>query len=601
MAERSEGEYGQRQRVPWARFDSTVKGGTSLVLTRACGLLIATDLGEVGSVIARVEEATAQGLWAAGFLSYEAAEGLDPALRSSAVTAGESFADLPLAYFALFEEASEAQALRPRRKRGEYSLTPWLCDYDLSTYEEKFNEIKEQIAAGNTYQCNFTTRLRASFSGDTLALYEELAFAQRSEYCAYIDTGRFAIVSASPELFFEWRDNQLTTRPMKGTRRRGRWSSEDAFMASSLLASEKDRAENVMIVDLLRSDLGRIAEYGSVQVPSLLDIERYETVWQLTSTVTAKTHEDVTLLDVFRALFPSGSVTGAPKSSTMALIASLEDSPRGVYCGAIGFVGPKGSGYGAHFNVAIRTVVVDRDTNEAIYGTGGALTWDSKAKDEYEELLVKAEVLSFQGEDFHLIETMGFYPELGFRNLEGHLARLSDSAGYFDFSFDGLAIEAAIREAVGSVTQQSRVRLLLSRSGVPMVEVEPMPNSTLSVALLAVDLEPVQSSWVWLYHKTTRRELYQERAARHLEADDVVMVNERGELTEATRANLVLRLEGQWWTPPIEVGCLGGVERARLLGEGRVQERVLGLGDLDHAEDIALISSLRGWRSAKMV
>lgn len=601
MVELSQEDNAAPPQAPWVRFDSTVEGGSGLVLAGACGVLEATHLGDVASLLVGVEEASNRGLWAAGFLSYEAATGLDPALHTyKSATRSEPFADLPLAWFALFERAEVVRAVKPTQQRDDYSMTPWLCDLDFPNYRAKLDNIRDQIAAGNTYQCNLTTRLRSSLSGDAFALYQNLARAQRSKYCAYIDTGRFAIASASPELFFDWSGDTLTTRPMKGTRRRGRWVGEDVIMAAELQNSEKDRAENLMIVDLLRNDLGRIAEFGSVSVPSLLDLERYETVWQLTSTIAARTQSDTTLLDVFGALFPCGSVTGVPKSSTMSLITKLEDGPRGVYCGAIGLVGPTGSSLRARFSVAIRTVVVDCHTDEAVYGTGGAVTWDSSAEGEYEELLAKAAVLAFPRAEFQLIETMGFRPEAGFGNLNGHLARLHDSARYFAFPINASAIRSALNKAVETSMQACRVRLLLSRSGTLTVELEPMPEAPTSLLKLALDLEPLQSSEVWRYHKTTIRDQYQERFGRHLDVDDVLMVNERGELTEATMANLVIFLDGQWWTPPIDVGCLPGIERERLLREGVIQERVLGLQDLFNAEGMALISSLRGWRNAAL-
>lgn len=600
MVELSQEDNAAPPQAPWVRFDSTVEGGSGLVLAGACGVLEAKHLEDVTSLLVGVEEASNRGLWAAGFLSYEAATGLDPALHTYKSATSEPFADLPLAWFALFERADVVRAVKPTQQRDDYSMTPWLCDLDFPTYKAKLENIRDQIAAGNTYQCNLTTRLRSSLSGNAFAFYQDLARAQRSKYCAYIDTGRFAIASASPELFFDWSGDTLTTRPMKGTSRRGRWLAEDVIMAAELQSSEKDRAENLMIVDLLRNDLGRIAEFGSVSVPSLLDLERYETVWQLTSTITARTQSDTRLLDVFGALFPCGSVTGVPKSSTMSLITKLEDSPRGVYCGAIGLVGPTGSSLRARFSVAIRTVVVDRHTDEAVYGTGGAVTWDSSAEGEYEELLAKAAVLAFPSTEFQLIETMGFRPEAGFANLDGHLARLHDSARYFDFPFNAFAIRSALNEAVETSIQACRVRLLLSRSGTLTVDLGQMPKASTSLLKLALDLEPLQSSEVWRYHKTTIRDQYQERFCRHLEVDDVLMVNERGELTEATTANLVIFLDGKWWTPPIDVGCLPGIERERLLREGVIHERVLGLQDLFNAEGMALISSLRGWRNAML-
>ena len=451
------------------------------------------------------------------------------------------------------------------------------------------------------YQCNLTVRLRSKVVGDLRMLYRDLALAQGGAYNAYLDTGRFVIVSASPELFFEWRGDRLTTRPMKGTVTRGRWPGEDADQAGRLARSPKDRAENVMIVDLLRNDLGKLAEWGGVEVPALFDLERFETLWQLTSTVTARPRPGTTLVDVFEALFPCGSVTGAPKRSTMELIAELESSRRGVYCGAVGFVAPPGARSRALFNVAIRTVVVDRVDGSAVYGTGGGITWDSTAQAEHAELLAKSAILGASPGDFELVETMGHWPGEGLRSVDRHLDRLAGSADYFGFPVDMGRIRSALGEAVTDASAPRRVRLALSRSGAITVKAAPMPPPHRHPVVLAVDFEPVDSSTVWLYHKTTRRSSYELRSARHPEADDVVLVNEHGELTETTVANLCVRLGGRWWTPPVGSGCLPGVERRRLIENGSLSERTLTCDDLYAADGLALVSSLRGWRAATLL
>ena len=321
-------------------------------------------------------------------------------------------------------------------------------------------------------------------------------------------------------------------------------------------------------------------------------------MWQLTSTVAARPRPGTALVEVFEALFPCGSVTGAPKRATMALIAELEDGRRGAYCGAVGVVAPPGAPFRARFNVAIRTVVVDRATRAALYGTGGGVTWSSSAEAEHAELLAKAAILSVPAEEVELFETIGWRPGEGLRNLDRHLARLESSAGYFGFPFDPGAARKALDEALEGASEPLRVKLLLSRSGSLSVQRAPMPPAPAGPVRLEVDPEPVDSSELWLYHKTTRRSLYEASAARHPAADDVVLLNERGELTETTIANLALCIGGRWWTPPVESGCLPGVERARLVERGELAERALRREDLLAAEAIALVSSLRGWRPA---
>jgi para-aminobenzoate synthetase/4-amino-4-deoxychorismate lyase len=436
-------------------------------------------------------------------------------------------------------------------------------------------------------------------TGDPLELYRDLALNQRGEYNAYLDLGRFAIASASPELFFQRVGDDLLLRPMKGTAARGRTLSEDRQRARALRNSAKERAENVMIVDLIRNDVARVAEIGGVSVLELCRVERYETVLQLTSDIVARLRPGTGLRELFRAVFPSGSVTGAPKASTMALIRELEPTPRGVYCGAIGFVGPPQARVRARFNVAIRTAVVDRDTGRAVYGVGGGITWSSDAAAEHAEVLAKAAILNRRHQDFELIEIMRYVPERGLRNRDRHLRRMADSAEYHGFRFDLSSITSELRARLAACGP-SRVGLRLHRDGRIVIDVSDLPPTSGPVTLAADD-EPVDSSVSWLYHQTTLREPYEYRHRRHPDVDEVVMINERGELTETTRANLALRLDGRWWTPPLSSGCLPGVERARLLDLGRLGERVLHLSDLHCAERVAVLSSLRGWRSAVVI
>jgi para-aminobenzoate synthetase/4-amino-4-deoxychorismate lyase len=460
--------------------------------------------------------------------------------------------------------------------------------------------VREHIAAGDTYQCNLTDRLRTTVGGDAQALYARLALAQRGAYNAYLDLGRHVVASASPELFFEWAGDEVRTRPMKGTAPRGRTTAEDAQQTHLLRTSAKERAENLMIVDLLRNDLGRIADVGSVRVDELFSLERYPTVWQMTSQVSARIQPGIGLLDLFRALFPCGSVTGAPKRRTMQLIDALEPSPRGIYCGAVGLVAPPTAPFRARFNVAIRTVVLDRPSGRAVYGAGGGITWDSDAGRERAELHAKAAVLAHDVTEHQLLETLAFEPATGPRNLDRHLARMADSAGWLGFRFERAEVLATLREALAGRTDPARVRVLLSRAGRVTVELQPLPPVDGGPVRLALDDEPVDAGSPWLQHKTTRRDVYAAAALRHPEADDVVLLNERGEVTETTVANLAVRLDGRWCTPPTSSGCLPGVERGRLLGLGVLEERVLDATDLLAAEDLAVLSSLRGWRSATL-
>jgi para-aminobenzoate synthetase / 4-amino-4-deoxychorismate lyase len=550
---------------------------------------------DVVPVLAEVERATAAGAWAVGYVAYEAAAGLDPALAVHPPGAGSP----PLVVFALCDRAEPvAPVAPPPGTARDYAVGPWRRGWTEAGHRADVERVRARIAAGETYQLNLTTRLTAVVSGDLEQLYADLAWAQRGAHAAYLDLGRWVVAGASPELFVEWSPERLLTRPMKGTARRGRDAAEDARARAGLLASDKERAENLMIVDLLRNDLGRVAEVGSVAVPALFTAERYETVWQLTSDVTARPAPGTGLVELFRALFPSGSVTGAPKHRSMRLIRELEPGPRGVYCGALGVVAPPGHAWRARFSVAIRTLTVDRSTGTATYGTGGGITWSSDPTAEHAELLAKTAILAEPYEEFALLETMAHLPGAGLRNLDRHLDRMAASAQYVGFPWDRAAVVQRLAEVQGRVRGRVRVRLLLHRDGTIEVGTAPIPEAPDGPVRLAVDDRPVDPRSPWLRHKTTRRGVYRDAAARHPDADDVVLVDERGRVTETTIANLAVCLDGRWWTPPLDVGCLPGVERGRLVEAGELAERELTVDDLARAEALAVVSSLRGWRPA---
>ncbi|WP_433566734.1 chorismate-binding protein [Nocardia sp. CA-151230] len=373
--------------VSWGRFDDLVTGSSWRFPDIAYDVA-ASRPEQVRDVLREVEFATTRGWWAFGFVSYEAAPGLDPAL-----TTREPVEGLPLAWFGICREPRSTPAL-VGAVPAISGLGDWVCHWPDEHHRRQVERVRREIAAGETYQCNLTTRLTADFRGRPEDLYIGLALAQGGSYNACIDTGRFVIASASPELFFETVGADLWMRPMKGTAPRGRTAAEDAAIVARLRASEKERAENIMIVDLVRNDVAKLAVTGGVSVRSLFQAERYETVHQLTSEVTARLRPGIGLPEIFGALFPCGSVTGAPKARTMRLIRDVEDEPRGVYCGAIGMVAPPGAPFGARFGVAIRTVVIDRNHDTATYGTGGGITWSSDPAAEYAELQAKTALLT---------------------------------------------------------------------------------------------------------------------------------------------------------------------------------------------------------------
>ncbi|HEX8160592.1 MAG TPA: aminodeoxychorismate synthase component I [Pyrinomonadaceae bacterium] len=551
-------------------------------------VIVAESAGEVRVALREVQSAAAAGYYAAGYVGYEAAPAFDAAL---AVRAG---AKIPPLWFGVFDNPERRDEHEPP---GQYAVSEWSPEVDRQTYERNFRLAREAIARGDTYQINYTFMLRARFAGDDFAFYRQLAASQRADYCAYLRLGRFCIVSASPELFFRWRGVEIAAKPMKGTARRGRWLEEDDALAEGLAASEKNRAENLMIVDLMRNDLGRVAEFGSVGVRDRCVVERYPTVLQMTSTVEARTRAGVSLEDVFAATFPCGSVTGAPKVSTTRLIAALEASPRNVYCGSVGFVAPGGE---AVFNVAIRTALIDRETGEAEYGVGGGITWDSAAAEEYEEALSKSALLSEGSPRFMLLETLRL--ERGaYALLPRHLRRLDESARYFGFRVSPEAARAALDEHAASFPDEARrVRLLASEQGEIHVEsaaLAELPTGPLRVALATA---PVRRADRFLYHKTTRREVYDSHRARHPAAFDVLLWNEGGEITEFTNGNLVVEIEGRRLTPARASGLLAGTMRAELLERGEIGESVVSRADLARSSRMWLVNSVRGWVSVSL-
>jgi para-aminobenzoate synthetase/4-amino-4-deoxychorismate lyase len=550
-------------------------------------IITTNEVDEVIEQLATIERmVNEQGLFAAGFISYEAS----PAFDSALVVRQPS--SLPLIWFGLYDCPEE---IATPSTSGTYNLGSWQPSVTKAQYDQTFFQIKELIAAGRTYQVNYTLRLRSRFTGSPWALFHDLVRAQESDYAAYLDLGSVAICSASPEMFFELDGTRLTARPMKGTAPRGRTLDEDNQLADWLYHSEKNRAENVMIVDMIRNDIGRVSETGSVSVPRLFDIERYPTLLQMTSTVTGRSEAGVA--DIMAALFPCASITGAPKVSTMQNIAALESAPRGIYTGCIGYIAP---GRRAQFNVAIRTVMIDTRRETAEYGVGGGIVWGSEVEGEYEECQTKARILTERRPLFQLLESILWTPESGFFLLDEHMIRLSDSAEYFGFFFDQLQVRRELnRFSKGLAAEPQKVRLLLHRDGTVDLEVHSVDRLTTAEVTLAA--EPVDDSDVFLYHKTTQRKVYERARERQPGYDDVLLWNRRGEITETTTANVVFRVQDELITPPITSGLLGGTFRADLLARKAIREGIVTIEDLEQIEEMHMINSVRKWRQARLV
>lgn len=564
--------------------------GRSFSFEEPEAIIVAHSLSDVLPALASIEQAVAAGRHAAGFISYEAASALNaelPVMQQS---------ELPLLWFGIFASRREIRAERNDENSDCWISEPRL-DVSRHRYCRSINSIRDAIASGETYQVNYTVRQKFSLTGDPFALYRRICLNQQAPFCAWINTGSHRILSASPELFFALQGDQLTMRPMKGTAARMPSPAEDLLQKEQLGQSAKDRAENLMIVDLVRNDLSTIAVNGTVEVPSLFDIETYPTVHQMTSTVTARIAPETGITDIFRALFPCGSITGAPKRRTMEIIRDLETSPRGVYCGAIGYISPDRE---ALFSVAIRTAVLDSE-NRGEVGVGGGITWDSNPDAEFDECRAKSAFLTRDSSPFSLIETLR-YDQHGYLMLDRHLHRLLGSAEYFGFHVDPDKVISILEEFAKKLHGIHKVRLLLDADGslsIEATEIEPTDPDAPPLKL-AVFEKKMASSDPFLYHKTTRRAVYEDARKSQPEADDVLLVNQRGEITEGCFNNIVVRINEEMLTPATTCGLLAGVLRQELIEIGAVREAVLKLDDIYNADRIWLINSVRGWRECRI-
>jgi para-aminobenzoate synthetase / 4-amino-4-deoxychorismate lyase len=548
-------------------------------------IISAASVHDVRNALQEIEQLVNSNNWhAAGFVSYEAAPAFDNALH---VINTDGF---PLLWFGLY---SKPRVTQPPHPKTDSTTLNWQPTVERTSYNAAIERVKDYIVQGKTYQVNYTMRLNSDFDIDEWNFFLNLARTQ-NKYAAYIDTGRYVICSASPELFFKLDGERIFSHPMKGTVKRGRTTAEDIDQAMWLHNSIKNRAENVMIVDMVRNDLGRIAEIGSVHVPELFKVEKYPTLFQMTSLVQAKTIAP--LDEIFSALFPCASITGAPKVSTMNIIAELETTPRKIYTGSIGYISPNRK---AQFNVAIRTALIDREHKTAEYGVGGGIVWDSTSADEYSEALLKARVLTEPPREFSLIETILWTPEDGYFLREKHIERMCDSAEYFGFSYSKEILENYLEELARGFNSARRVRILLSRDGNLNAKDKPhQENKPSFTASLAKD--PIDSRNVFLFHKTTCREVYESAREEHPDCDDILLYNECDELTEFTIGNLVVETNGELFTPLTSCGLLSGTFRSHLLETGKIKERMIYKDELEKCSKLLLVNSVRKWVQAKI-
>jgi para-aminobenzoate synthetase/4-amino-4-deoxychorismate lyase len=589
----------------FALFEDTLEEGGALLFRGASESLSCTAPADMAAFFGALEAASRAGRWAVLAADYEAGYWFEPRLHPLAAAGATLRAWIFPSTEALSREEADAFIAGQLARLPESARMAGIAQVSADLSEQAFGlavqRIRDYIAEGDCYQVNLTYGLDFQTYGHPLALYERLRRAQPVRYGAYLQLPGLTALSLSPELFLERRGARLLSRPMKGTARRGESPVEDAALAAELAVSEKNRAENVMIVDLIRNDLGRLALPGSVAVQGLCRVEAYPTVFQMVTDVSAEIAQPA-LFDIFRALFPCGSITGAPKLRAMEIIRELEPLPRGLYTGALGWFAPIGD---FACNVAIRTLVLDEDGRGRL-GIGAGIVTDSGAASERRECDAKARFLTELPAPFKLIETLRLEPgaTAPYPLLEGHLRRLARSGAWFGFRFDLPGVRQLLLEHAVRVSEKGscRVRLLLAWDGQVAISSSPLPPAQEGPVRVAISERRLDSGDALLRHKTTARALYDaDLAALPPGVFDCLYLNEKGEVCEGARSNVFLQRKGHFYTPPLSCGLLDGVMRRKLLEEGRAEEVALTLEDLANAEVLYLSNALRGLMPAVVV
>lgn len=561
--------------------------GAARLFSRPVDTIEAAILAEVPVALTSLRRALAKGYYVAGWLGYEAGVAFEPRLMARAT--GHASSRSPLLSFGVFEHVRELTGEEVARALPEAS-SAWTSAprprMDRNTYRAAFERVRNYIIAGDIYQVNLSYRADLQLLGNPLAAYTRFRSLGQGGWSAVVRNGSKWLLSTSPELFFRMAGRTVETRPMKGTARRSADPTEDSLIAMRLRSDSKELAENLMIVDLLRNDLSRLAKRGSVDAPELFAVETYPTLHALTSTIRAEIKDEYDAIDVIRTLFPCGSITGAPKIRAMEIIDELETDSRGPYTGSIGWIAPDGA---AEFNVAIRTLAVSEGRAEL--GLGSGVVYDSTAEGEWDECLAKGLFVSQEMEPFSLVETMRFKPTGGIALLDLHLSRLTSSARTFDFKFDEPAIRAEILAAVADEGVARSVRLLLKPDGSTTLDVKALPESVKGPLEVQLAPLPTTSDDFRLRHKTSQRHFY-EAARQRAGAEEVVFVDATGHLTEGSFTNLFVERDGVLLTPPVERGLLPGVLRSSLLRAGRAREADLTSADLRNG--FMLGNALRG-------
>ena len=591
--------------APFVLLENSQNAKKAVLLFEAPHELIqANSIKEIEPAFEAIERALAQGNYVAGFMNYELGLALEPKMQSRLPE------NTPLLWFGVFKDKTITthQYLKDwfdqyvseseRAAVKDIKLTP---QQNYQSYEKSFKTVQQAIKAGDIYQLNLTFKADVEDINNPLALYAEMRRKQPVAYASLIMTGQQTILSASPELFIENKDGWLETRPMKGTLKRAPTCKQDQTFQKTLQRDEKSRAENLMIVDLMRNDLSRISQTGSVTVEDLFKVETYQSLHQMISVIRAKPQEDLPLLEQMRAIFPPGSITGAPKIRAMELINEIEKAPRGIYTGAIGYFSPNRD---YCFNVAIRTLELDQD-GKGQMGIGSGLVYDSQPDQEYDECLLKMQFLTKEHPEFSLLETMAYKPSQGVLYKKEHSDRLTSSAKYFQIPFEQQDFEELLKSFTQNSTQSLRLRLLLNQNGTMTITASPLEAQEADeVWQLSVAEKPMHSANIYLYHKTTHRHFYdqarQKAQTKNKNIKEVIFLNERGEVTEGSFTNLFIKKDGQLYTPPISCGLLSGTLRMHMLNNGDVKEKILTLNDLETADQLYVGNSVRGLLKARL-
>ncbi|MCF6764951.1 aminodeoxychorismate synthase component I [Thiotrichales bacterium 19S3-7] len=586
-------------------YDAKLKENNILYFDGLVTEIICFQQDKLELAIQQIERYQKNGFYAVGCINFETGYLLDDALASY-----YRHSQFPLLAFKIFKQVHYLSKYDLPKFLTKYRLNQASFIYnfhlidDYEVYQQQFNNVQNALKNGETYQINLTSKYNFEFQGQALDFYFKLIQQQSASYCAYMEFNQWQILSISPELFFKKEGDTIRCKPMKGTIKRHSNPEIDEQNKLFLANDLKNKTENVIIVDLLRNDLADISQVGSVNVATLFEIETFETVYQMTSTIESKFKSDISLYKLFSQLFPCGSITGAPKVSTMKHIAQIETEPRNLYTGSIGYIKPNGD---MCFNVAIRTLLIDKKTNQGELGAGGGITISSEVNDEWEELKLKANFVRQVHKPFDLIECI-LYKNNAYQHLDKHINRLENSAQIFNFVFDRYHLLDQLMELTAELQSDKayKVKILLAGCGKVSISFDEALSISQPIKLIIAN-EPIDSSNILFQHKTTAhsvRGFYDQMVSKYRQQTDcfdVIFYNEKGYITETSIFNLIVEIKGQLYTPKINSGLLPGIGRSALIEQGKVHEKNITKNELVNADAIYVVNSIRGLIETKLL